>query len=1151
MFRFGKRYSDDLRKKSSSHRMADDHFDDRFDDRDDDRYEDRYDEDDRFDDTRDMTGSDEDDRFDDTRDMTENDEDDRFYDTREMNTYGPEDDKKYVNIDTDDDDAYEDGDLDEDHIDDTQDMTEDSNTVSDDTQDMTEDSDLISEDTQDMTEDSDLISEDTQDMADGDEDERFDDTREMDAYSQDDNDSFDDTSEMDTYCSDDDRKHANIDTDDDEYDDERFDDTRSMNDGWGRVDSREYDAEDNEEYDAEDRAEDRVKDSRKYGREDSKKSGREDSRGSRDSRRSDSSDRRSKDSKKNDNERISAYRDEKGWDDEDDSDLDDLEGSDNGYDITYDKKSIDKLAGMSVKKSTDKSDSNDLADDDDRYEEDYEDDYEDTYWGDDNRYSNSRTGKDGHGRKARNSSRRKNSQNPAAAFFIELWYKMKHMSNMDRIVTATGALVLVVAIVTVSIFANAKSVQKQVGQFQSIGENMDGVTVIGQSGLIAVSDAESARLTEMTDASTEMSTEESTEESSEASSIAVRLKVTSIKDDLKLKFINRESGKLVAGVAFKAKASGPEEIELVDDDKDGIIYKKDVKAGTYKIKVETLPDDIKDKYTFSEDTAECTVSDQIEYKKVDVKDEVKTEKQVNAAKEDTKTTNDTPVESQLTDTVEWVESSKVGTDGSSAEGYVEVNKTDVPDPGNVSKISFYRADLVSTQVLEDTALSGSTSGTTSVVTTTPSATTPSTTTPSATTPSTTTPSTTTPSTTTPSTTTPTTTTTTTTKTDTSSTKTDTSKKNQTLTLSPASVNLIKGKTAVVTPELEGASDTTLNWTVSDSKIATVSAASTSGGGTVTITAISAGTAVVTAVLKENTAVTAKLTVTVTAGDPTAKLKDKDGHQLYILVNGKYVEATYADYAKYDKFYRKSDNSSWIYTGWQTIDGATYFYTKDHNFVTGDQIIQGVKYTFGSDGHLQAGSGKLGIDVSKWNGAIDWNAVRNSGVSYAIIRCGYRGKSGGSLIQDPRFSANVQGARAAGLSVGLYFFSQATSDVEAVEEASMAVNMASGCGLSLPIYIDVEGSGGRGDSIDTGTRTAVCKAFCATVRNSGYAAGVYSNKSWLTSRINTGSLTGYKIWLAQYAAQPTYTATRYDMWQYSSKGRIAGINGNVDMNLRFN
>ena len=268
-----------------------------------------------------------------------------------------------------------------------------------------------------------------------------------------------------------------------------------------------------------------------------------------------------------------------------------------------------------------------------------------------------------------------------------------------------------------------------------------------------------------------------------------------------------------------------------------------------------------------------------------------------------------------------------------------------------------------------------------------------------------------------------------------------------------------------------------------------------------------------------------------------------------MKDGKYVEATYADYyVDGMKFYLVK--GTYIYTGWQTIDGSVYFFDKNGNYVTGDQVIQGAKYTFGSDGKLSTGSGTMGIDVSKHNGNIDWNAVKNSGVSFVIIRCGYRGSSTGVLVEDPMFRSNIKGAKAAGLKVGVYFFCQAVNEVEAVEEASMAVSLVSGYGLDMPIFLDVESAGGRGDHISKETRTAVCRAFCETVQNSGYAAGIYANKTWFNEKINTSSLTSYKIWLAQYASAPTYTTTRYDMWQYSSKGRISGISTDVDLDIRY-
>ncbi|WP_051196938.1 GH25 family lysozyme [Butyrivibrio sp. XBB1001] len=281
------------------------------------------------------------------------------------------------------------------------------------------------------------------------------------------------------------------------------------------------------------------------------------------------------------------------------------------------------------------------------------------------------------------------------------------------------------------------------------------------------------------------------------------------------------------------------------------------------------------------------------------------------------------------------------------------------------------------------------------------------------------------------------------------------------------------------------------------------------------------------------------------------LKDKNGNVLYVLKSdGTYREATYEDYYSGAKLYKRKAATTYRYTGWQTIGGKTYFYDKNGNYVTGEQVIQGAKYTFGSDGALQAGQGTMGIDVSKWNGNIDWKAVKNSGVSFVIIRCGYRGSSQGALIEDPKFRANIQGAQNAGIRVGVYFFTQAVNEVEAVEEASMVINLIKGYNISYPVYLDVEASHGRGDNISAAQRTANIKAFCGTIQNAGYKAGVYANKTWFTSYINTSQITNYRIWLAQYAKAVTYNGSRYDMWQYSSKGRVTGISGNVDMNICY-
>lgn len=197
-------------------------------------------------------------------------------------------------------------------------------------------------------------------------------------------------------------------------------------------------------------------------------------------------------------------------------------------------------------------------------------------------------------------------------------------------------------------------------------------------------------------------------------------------------------------------------------------------------------------------------------------------------------------------------------------------------------------------------------------------------------------------------------------------------------------------------------------------------------------------------------------------------------------------------------------------------------------------------------------GKFGIDVSKWNKEIDWDKVKQAGVEYAIIRCGYRGSSTGALVEDPYFEQNIRGAAAAGIPVGVYFFTQAVNEVEAIEEASMVISLCSGFDLQYPVFIDTEGAGGNGraDGLDVETRTKVCEAFGNTVRNAGYNPGVYASRNWYNEKLEAGRLEGsHVIWLAEYRKDPLYQG-EYQMWQYSSKGSIDGIEGRVDMNISY-
>ena len=348
--------------------------------------------------------------------------------------------------------------------------------------------------------------------------------------------------------------------------------------------------------------------------------------------------------------------------------------------------------------------------------------------------------------------------------------------------------------------------------------------------------------------------------------------------------------------------------------------------------------------------------------------------------------------------------------------------------------------------------------------------------------------------------------------------------------------------------------TNITWASSNEKVVKVFNGAKTG---CTLTAVGKGSATVTGTITylskpgdtKTTANDKKITCTVTVndftGNTTTQLKDKSGRTLYKDSECK-KPATVADYNANGTYYTEP-----VYTGWQTIDGKVYYYTSNHQRVTGSQVISGISYNFGSDGALQQGSGKNGIDVSSHQGNIDWASVKAAGINFAIIRVGYRGSQTGALVEDSCFKKNIQGATANGINVGVYFFTQATTEAEAVEEASMALTLCSGYNLSYPIFVDTENGSGaaRANGLDKGTRTACVAAFCKTIANGGRKAGVYASKSWYNNKIDASAFSNYFIWVAQYNTTCNYKG-KYNMWQYSSKGSVPGIKGNVDVNIAY-
>ncbi len=584
--------------------------------------------------------------------------------------------------------------------------------------------------------------------------------------------------------------------------------------------------------------------------------------------------------------------------------------------------------------------------------------------------------------------------------------------------------------------------------------------------------------------------EDVTESETESGPVLVSLVGSSIEKDLKIKIQDQNSTD-VTGADFVISVTKDEKkaktTTYEDDDQDGIIYIKSIEAGTYTVSLNEI-----DGYETEEESISVKVKDEIDYEAVDVTDEIKSESEVSAA-EDAGSSNSVEQESVASDTVTYVESTTSA--GKTVSGSA------------VSTSNFPTASLGSTVTTEITLTSASivplernyvaTSATESVTEDSTQ----------------------------------------------SDTQTNTTTASTVTVSYPGSATLYtKGTSsstsATLTLSYSTSVSTSVSWASDNTGVVTVSGS----GNSATISAVAAGSANVTATISYSGG-SSSITIPVTVSDSSSvTLKDSSGNTLYTDTSCTTV-ATLASYSTSATYY-----TGIVYTGWQTINGKVYYYTEDHVAVTGTQVIGGVTYNFGSDGALSSSSGTRGIDVSKWQGSIDWSAVKASGISYVIIRLGYRGTQTGALVEDSYFKKNIAGATAAGLKVGVYFFTQAVTEAEAVEEASMCLSLCSGYSLSYPIFIDTE-EGSRANSLDKATRTAIVNAFCKTIVNGGRTAGVYASKSWFNSNLNVSNLGNYVIWVAQYASSCTYSG-RYNMWQYSSKGSVAGISGYVDMNISY-
>ena len=244
------------------------------------------------------------------------------------------------------------------------------------------------------------------------------------------------------------------------------------------------------------------------------------------------------------------------------------------------------------------------------------------------------------------------------------------------------------------------------------------------------------------------------------------------------------------------------------------------------------------------------------------------------------------------------------------------------------------------------------------------------------------------------------------------------------------------------------------------------------------------------------------------------------------------------------------------TGWYDYGDNTYYIGSDGRPLYGNQYIDGKRYFFNANG---AKASLFGADFSKHQGTIDWASVKQSGVEFVILRAAVRGYgSSGNLMTDSQIAANIEGALSQNIDVGIYVFSQAVTTEEAVEEAERALDIIKGYDIKLPVYFDSEYSGapnrtGRADGLTKAERTSLAIAFCETVRNAGYKPGVYASKSFFYNNLGYAAFQsrGYEIWLAHHISSVTDFKYPYNIWQYTSKGSIGGVQSEyADLDIAY-
>jgi GH25 family lysozyme M1 (1,4-beta-N-acetylmuramidase) len=194
----------------------------------------------------------------------------------------------------------------------------------------------------------------------------------------------------------------------------------------------------------------------------------------------------------------------------------------------------------------------------------------------------------------------------------------------------------------------------------------------------------------------------------------------------------------------------------------------------------------------------------------------------------------------------------------------------------------------------------------------------------------------------------------------------------------------------------------------------------------------------------------------------------------------------------------------------------------------------------------------GIDVSKYQGDIDWEKVAADGVKFAFIRLGYRGYGSGAMVLDDKFAQNISGAIKAGVGVGIYFVTQAVTPEEGAEEAAFVLENIAPYKVTWPIVLDMEetsGSNPRTAGMSASERTDAAIAFCEAIKKAGHTPMLYTHIRWFIEELELERLTDYDKWFAQYFNRPFFPY-EFQVWQYTNTGAVDGIKGNVDLNISF-